>query len=73
MVNGCLCCNLAGDMEGAVMRLFSRRTSSQVPNFQRLIIEPSGLSDPAPIAQAILRNPVMSRTMRLEAIVTAVD
>jgi G3E family GTPase len=73
MANGCLCCNLAGDMEDAVMRLFSRREGGEVPRFQRLIIEPSGLSDPAPIAQAILRNPVMSRVMRLEAIVTTVD
>jgi G3E family GTPase len=73
MANGCLCCNLAGDMEDAVMRLFSRREANDVPRFERLIIEPSGLSDPAPIAQAILRNPVIARSMRLEAIVTAVD
>jgi G3E family GTPase len=73
MANGCLCCNLAGDMEDAVMRLFSRRQGGEVPPFQRLIIEPSGLSDPAPIAQAILRNPALSRAMRLEAIVTVVD
>lgn len=73
MANGCLCCNLAGDMEDAVMRLFSRRQDGAVPSFQRLIVEPSGLADPAPIAQAILRNPVISRVMRLEAIVTTVD
>jgi G3E family GTPase len=73
MANGCLCCNLAGDMEDAVMRLFSRREGGEVPRFERLVIEPSGLSEPAPIAQAILRNPVMSRAMRLEAIVTTVD
>jgi G3E family GTPase len=73
MANGCLCCNLAGDMEDAVMRLFSRREANDMPRFERLIIEPSGLADPAPIAQAILRNPVIARSMRLEAIVTAVD
>jgi G3E family GTPase len=73
MANGCLCCNLAGDMEDAVMRLFSRREGGEVPRFERLVIEPSGLSDPAPIAQAILRNPVLSRAFRLEAIVTTVD
>lgn len=73
MANGCLCCNLAGDMEDAVMRLFSRRENGEVPRFDRLIIEPSGLSDPAPIVQAILRNPVMSGVFRLEAIVTTVD
>jgi G3E family GTPase len=73
MANGCLCCNLAGDMEEAVMRLFSRREAGDVPRFKRLIIEPSGLSDPAPIAQAILRNPMMARALRLEAIVTTAD
>jgi G3E family GTPase len=73
LANGCLCCNLAGDMEDAVMRLFSRREGGEVPRFERLVVEPSGLSDPAPIAQAILRNPMMSRVFRLEAIVTVVD
>jgi G3E family GTPase len=73
MANGCLCCNLAGDMEDAVMRLFSRRETGELPGFERLIIEPSGLADPAPIAQAILRNPLMARAMRLEAIVTTID
>jgi G3E family GTPase len=73
MANGCLCCNLAGDMEDAVMRLFARRQSGELPSFRRLIVEPSGLADPAPIAQAILRNPVMSRALRLTAIVTTVD
>jgi G3E family GTPase len=73
LANGCLCCNLAGDMEDAVMRLFSRRAGGEVPHFARLVVEPSGLADPTPIAQAILRNPLMARAMRLEAIVTTVD
>ncbi len=73
MANGCLCCNLAGDMEDAVMRIFSRRGAGVIPHFDRLIVEPSGLADPAPIAQAILRQPTLSRVMRLEAILTMVD
>jgi G3E family GTPase len=73
LANGCLCCNVAGDMEEAVMRIFSRRQTGDLPRFRRLIVEPSGLADPAPIAQAILRNPVMSRYLRLEGIVTTVD
>ena len=73
LANGCLCCNLSGEMDDAVMRLFSRREHGEVPRFQRLIIEPSGLSDPAPIAQAILRNPVMAASLRLDSILTTVD
>ena len=73
MANGCLCCNVAGDMEDAVMRIFTRRADGAVPHFDRLIVEPSGLADPAPIAEAILRQPTLSRVMRLETIITVVD
>jgi G3E family GTPase len=73
MANGCLCCNLAGDMEDALMRIFSRRDSGAIPRFARLIVEPSGLADPAPIAQAILRNPLMSRVLRLDTTLATVD
>lgn len=73
MANGCLCCNVAGDMEEAVMRIFSRRESGATPYFARLLVEPSGLADPAPIAQAVLRQPTLSRVMRLDGIVTVID
>jgi len=73
MANGCLCCNLSGDLEGAVMRLFSRRQDGALPAFERLIIEPSGLADPAPIAEAILRSPLLAKALRLEGIVTTID
>ena len=43
------------------MRIFSRRQSGAIPHFDRMIVEPSGLADPAPIAQAILRQPALSR------------
>jgi G3E family GTPase len=71
--NGCLCCNVAGDLEDAVMRVFSRRQTGDLPAFRRLIVEPSGLADPAPIAQAILRNPIMSQALRLDGMITTVD
>ena len=73
MANGCLCGTLAGELEDAVMRVFSRREAGAIPRFDRLIIEPSGLADPAPIAQAILRNPVMSRVLRLDAMIATAD
>jgi G3E family GTPase len=73
LANGCLCCTLSGDLDTAILRLFSRRESGALPHFARLIIEPSGLADPAPIAQAILRNPVLARALRLDAIVTVAD
>ncbi|SHI68257.1 GTPase, G3E family [Roseomonas rosea] len=73
MANGCLCCDLSGDLEGAVMRIFARREAGALPRFARLLVEPSGLADPAPIAQALLRNPVLSRVLRLDSILVTVD
>lgn len=73
LANGCLCCNLGGDVESAVLRLFTSAGSATVPPLRRLIIEPSGLADPTPIAQSILRNPLLARALRLEAIITTID
>ncbi|MDB5408543.1 MAG: ATP-binding protein [Rhodospirillales bacterium] len=73
MANGCLCCTVSGDLDDAVMRIFTRRQSGELPQFKRLIIETSGLADPAPILQALLNNPVMSRLFRIDTLVTTVD
>jgi G3E family GTPase len=73
LANGCLCCTVSGDLEGAVMRIFARRESGALQPFARLLIEPSGLADPAPILQAILRNPVMARVLRLAGTLCTVD
>lgn len=73
LANGCLCCNVEGDLEEAILRVFTRQTTGDLPTFERLIIEPSGLADPAPIATSLLRNPLMAAHFRLEAIVTVVD
>lgn len=73
LANGCLCCNLSGDAEGAMLRLFARREQGAIRPFRRLLIEPSGLADPAPLAQSVLRNPLMARHMRLSGIVAVVD
>jgi G3E family GTPase len=73
LANGCLCCTVSGDLDDAVMRIFTRRESGELPQFKRLIIETSGLADPAPILQALLNNPVMSRLFRIDTVVTTVD
>ncbi len=73
LANGCLCCNLAGDAEAGMLQLFARRDAGDLPPFRRLIVEPSGLADPAPLAQAILRNPLMARHMRLAGMIAVVD
>ncbi len=73
MANGCLCCTLQGDLEGVVGTLFARRTSGELPEFRRLVVETTGLADPAPIMQLLLGSPMLSRSVRLDAVVACVD
>jgi G3E family GTPase len=71
--NGCLCCAVRGDLQRALRDLLSRRTRGDVPNFRRVVIETSGLADPAPIAYTLLSEAVLRHHFRLSGIVTTVD
>jgi G3E family GTPase len=71
--NGCLCCDVRGDLEGAIGTLFGRRGRGDVPAFDRLLIETTGLADPAPIMQMLLNQPLIVDNFRLDAVVTTVD
>ena len=71
--NGCLCCAVRGDLQKALRDLLSRRTRGEVPNFHRVVIETSGLADPAPIAYTLLSEAVLRHHFRLSGIITTID
>ena len=71
--NGCLCCAVRGDLQRALRDLLSRRTRGEVPHFRRVVIETSGLADPAPIAYTLLSEAVLRHHFRLSGIITTVD
>jgi G3E family GTPase len=71
--NGCLCCAVRGDLQKALRDLLSRRMRGDVPHFRRVVIETSGLADPAPIAYTLLSEAVLRHHFRLSGIVTTVD
>ena len=71
--NGCLCCAVRGDLQKALRDLLSQRTRGQVPHFRRVVVETSGLADPAPIAYTLLSEAVLRHHFRLSGIVTTVD
>jgi G3E family GTPase len=73
MANGCLCCTASGDLDDAVMRIFTRRQSGELPQFKRLVIETSGLADPAPILHALMTDRDIAQHHRIDGIVTVVD
>ena len=70
--NGCLCCDVRSDVEGVIGRLFGQR-ASRLLAFDRMVIETSGIADPAPIMQMLLNQPGVNKDFRLENVVTVVD
>ena len=70
---GCVCCQLRSDLEETLRDLLARRRDGEVPPFERVAVETTGLADPAPIAQTLLNNPLVSRFYRLDGIAATVD
>ncbi|MGB0696046.1 MAG: CobW family GTP-binding protein [Rhodospirillaceae bacterium] len=71
--SGCLCCTVRGDMITALRDLFLKRVRGDVPEFQRLVIETTGLADPAPILHTIMTDPLIGARYRLDGVVCVVD
>jgi G3E family GTPase len=71
--SGCLCCTIRGDLSEAIRDLYDRRERGMVPAFDRLVIETTGLADPAPIVATLMNDPVIRHHFRLSNIVTVVD
>lgn len=72
MNNGCICCTVRGDLVRILGELAVRRKNGSA-NFERVIIETTGLADPAPVAQTFFVDEEISQTYLLDAIVTLVD
>jgi G3E family GTPase len=73
MASGCVCCTLRSDLETTFRGLLVRRDRGEVPPFRRVLLETTGLADPAPIMQMLLNNPLVSHFLQLDTVVTTVD
>lgn len=73
MDSGCLCCTIRGDLVNTLRRLIARRADGTVPDFDRVVIETTGLADPAPILHTLMTDPVVIGRFRLDGVVTTVD
>lgn len=72
MNNGCICCTVRGDLVRILGDLQARKAAGQL-RFERVIIETTGLADPAPVAQTFFVDDEIGRHYLLDAIVTMVD
>jgi G3E family GTPase len=70
---GCLCCTVRGDLIATLEDLLRKRDNGRIPSFRRVVIETTGLADPAPILHAVLYHPYLSIRYALQGVVTVVD
>jgi G3E family GTPase len=71
--SGCLCCAVLGDLVTSLRDLFRKRVTGEVPEFRRIVIETSGLADPAPIIHTLMSDVFLSARYRLDGVICTVD
>src|ERR1700693_3322224 len=72
MSNGCICCTIRGDLVRAVSDLVTRRQEGTL-QFDRVVIETTGLANPGPVAQTFFMDDEIADQYLLDAIITLVD
>ena len=71
--DGCLCCTVRGELVDTLADLMDRMQTGRIRPLKRVVVETTGLADPAPVLQAIMGNPVIAHSYRLDGVVTVVD
>jgi G3E family GTPase len=73
MASGCLCCTIRGDLVSTLEDLLRKRDNNRIAPFNRVIIETTGLADPAPVLHTIMYHPYFILRFRLDGVITIVD
>jgi len=70
---GCLCCAVREDLAQTLRSLIERRDAGEIRRFRRIVIETSGLADPAPILFTLGADAMLDQRLRLGRVVTVID
>ena len=71
--SGCLCCSVRGDLVATLEDLIARRDAGSVSPFRRVVIETTGLADPAPVLAAVMSHPWLGARYAIEGVITTID
>jgi G3E family GTPase len=72
MSNGCICCTIREDLRATLSDLAEKRRKGEL-DFDRIVIETTGLADPGPVAQTFFMDDVVAESFLLDSILTLVD
>lgn len=70
---GCVCCTVSGTLSPTLKNLYMARERGDIPKFERVVIETTGIADPAPILDTLLNDPWIRARFRMDGVVTTVD
>jgi G3E family GTPase len=73
MESGCMCCTIRGELVVMLEDLLRRRDNGRIAPFKRLVIETTGLADPAPVLNVVTAHPYLSQRYVLDGVITLVD
>lgn len=73
LANGCICCSVRTDLQETLRYLFAQRRAGLVADFDRVMVETTGLADPAPVVQTLVSDTLLAAQYRLDGVVTLVD
>jgi G3E family GTPase len=71
--SGCICCTLRVDLVQTLRDLWIKQSTGAIPAFERVVLETSGLADPAPILHTLINDPLLSTHYRFDGMVTVID
>jgi G3E family GTPase len=71
--SGCLCCSLRGDLVNTLTQLWNERARGEIPSFDRVLVETTGLADPAPVLLTVTADERLSEVFHVERVITTVD
>ncbi len=73
MDSGCICCSIRGDLVDTLRDLFLKRVKGEIPDYDRVVVETTGLADPAPIIHTLMSDPLLAARFRLDGVISTVD
>ncbi len=71
--NGCVCCSVRSELRAGLRELIDGKAKGEIPPFDRIVIETTGLADPVPVIQTITIDPMLRNQLRLASLVSTVD
>jgi G3E family GTPase len=71
--SGCVCCSVRSDLIDTLRSLFLRRVRGQIADFDRVVIETTGLTDPGPVLHTLTGDPLVTARYRLDGVIVTVD